>query len=234
MASRLFHNEINIKYLYSLSWSSSSFCGCWLLCPDEAVGLFTCARDHLIHIYYSDGSWGPPHANSPAYALVRHLFTHTTARCTLQELSFVLLMICLLLYIHLSIVLYFVRSFFHPCMFSFLSLFCFLLVYSFFRSCLLTFSFLIYFSSTSVNFVSFFYCFAPSPVFRCSFIFLCLLVSFHLFFRHVLCSLILPVIISNCLCLFDSFSFHSSFLRSCFLVFFFVLFFISLLFNFLI
>ena len=56
------------------------------------LGDYLLVRDLLIHIYYSDGSWGRPHAHSAAYARVRHLFPHTTASsCTLQELGFILL-----------------------------------------------------------------------------------------------------------------------------------------------
>jgi hypothetical protein len=87
LASRLFHNRINIKRLYSLN-SSSLFCeerapGCRLLLLDDAEEPRT-----YLHIYYSDGSWGPPHANGQTYALVWHLFAYTTASCTLEELKF--------------------------------------------------------------------------------------------------------------------------------------------------
>jgi hypothetical protein len=82
LASRLFHNRINIKRLYSPS-SSTLFCvarapGCRLLLPDDAEGPRT-----YLHIYYSDGSWGPPHASGQTYALVRHWFAYALHHCKL-------------------------------------------------------------------------------------------------------------------------------------------------------
>lgn len=98
------------------------------------LGDYLLVRDLLIHIYYSDGSWGRPHAHSAAYARVRHLFPHTTAlSCTLKELG--------LIFLHKVVLLHFIHfhCFFRMCPFllSFVftffiasSLFCLYFIYS--------------------------------------------------------------------------------------------------------
>ena len=98
------------------------------------LGDYLLVRDLLIHIYYSDGSWGRPHAHSAAYARVRHLFPHTTAlSCTLQELGFILLHKAVLLHlIHFHCFFRMCLSFL-PFVFTFFtvsSLFCWYFIYS--------------------------------------------------------------------------------------------------------
>jgi len=91
------------------------------------LGDYLLVRDLLIHIYYSDGSWGRPHAHSAAYARVRHLFPHTTASsCTLQELGFILLHNAVLFHLVLF------HCFFRTCPFFLSFVFTFFTIFSLF------------------------------------------------------------------------------------------------------
>jgi len=98
------------------------------------LGDYLLARDLLIHIYYSDGSWGRPQAHSAAYVRVRHLFPHTTASsCTLQELEFILLHNAVLIHLILFHCFFRTRPFFLSFVFTFFiisSLFCLSFIYS--------------------------------------------------------------------------------------------------------
>jgi len=108
------------------------------------LGDYLLVRDLLIHIYYSDGSWGRPHAHSAAYARVRHLFPHTTASsCTLQELGFILLHNAVFLHLIHFYCFFLMCPFFLSLVFTFLiisSLLCLYLIYSLYYRLLFVFS----------------------------------------------------------------------------------------------